>query len=229
LPSFTPILYLPSGYILPGYLPSFSNFFQIQIHNIRLLPGAQITSFLHHITFHITKCLTIFSDPGKKKSATHPTRNAQMIVPIPQIPPSIAPTSTNAKSVTTRTSPNRRCAFSLIATATRSFGPVPASDSITMVMPDARIAQPSARIRILIFLSKDISEHSKMSIYCHSGTSLEYTVFDNYIIDSYATIFTKRSFLHQNIFTIIHFNILPTDIVLKLLGTWPLSYKGELS
>jgi len=50
-----------------------------------------------------------------------------------------------------------------------------------------------------------------------------------YIIDSYATIFTKRSFLHQNIFTIIHFNILPIDIVLKLLGTWPLSYKGELS
>ena len=42
-----------------------------------------------------------------------------------------------------------RRVLSLTTTETKSFGPVPASDLITIVMPKAKIKQPSASVRIL--------------------------------------------------------------------------------
>ena len=83
---------------------------------------------------------------GIKKPATGPTKKAQIIVPIPKEPPSRKPARTKVKSTIIRIMLNFLWVLSLITTATRSFGPVPASDLITMVMPKAKITQPRASI-----------------------------------------------------------------------------------
>ena len=50
--------------------------------------------------------LHIFSAYGRKNCATMPTKNAQIIVPSPNVPPNKKPIATNKKSVTTRITPN---------------------------------------------------------------------------------------------------------------------------
>ena len=77
----------------------------------------------------------IFSLIGRKYPATGPTQKAQMIVPIPKEPPSRKPTATKDTSTIIRTILNFFFVLSLMTTETRSFGPVPASDLMTMVMP----------------------------------------------------------------------------------------------
>ena len=86
----------------------------------------------------------IFWLTGKKSCAAGPTRKAQMMVPAPTTPPRRNPTSTKVRSTPMRTGPKGLPLFSLSTTATRSLGPVPAWDRITMVMPKARITHPAA-------------------------------------------------------------------------------------
>lgn len=89
---------------------------------------------------------TILSLRGRKSPAAGPTKQAQTIVPMPNAPPSKNPTATKDTSTMILTIPNCLWDFSLITSATKSFGPVPASDLITIVMPNARITHPRARI-----------------------------------------------------------------------------------
>ena len=56
----------------------------------------------------------------------------------------------NEMSVTIRVGPKGLCNLSLMEMATKSFGPVPASDSMTMVIPNERMMQPSATVIIRI-------------------------------------------------------------------------------
>jgi len=67
------------------------------------------------------------------------------MVPMPKIPPGSTPIITKEKSTITRIMPNGLWSLSEITTPTRSLGPVPASDLITIVIPKARIKQPSIR------------------------------------------------------------------------------------
>ena len=78
--------------------------------------------------------------------ATGPTTNTQIMVPIPNIPPNKNPINTKHPSVTIRMIPNDFFHLSLQTTATRSFGPVPASDLITMVIPVMATIIPLFRI-----------------------------------------------------------------------------------
>ena len=61
-------------------------------------------------------------DTGMQKSATGPTRKAQMMVPIPNFPPSRKPMSTKEMSTAMRMIPNRAPVFSLITTYTDYVG-----------------------------------------------------------------------------------------------------------
>ena len=65
-----------------------------------------------------------------------------MIVPIPTVPPRAKPMPVKIRSTITRTIPKGFFNLSLRTTATKSFGPVPASDLMTIVIPNARITQP---------------------------------------------------------------------------------------
>lgn len=96
-----------------------------------------------------------FSFIGINMPATGPTTKAQIIVPRPTVPPRINPVRAKEKSTITRIMLNLKCSLSLITIATRSFGPVPASDLMTIVMPKARMAHP--RILTIILAIRDTS------------------------------------------------------------------------
>ena len=106
---------------------------------------------------------TNFSLTGKKRSAIGPIKKAHTIVPMPKTPPRIIPIITKEKSTITRQIPNGFFVLSERTTPTRSFGPVPASDLITMVIPNARIKHPSIREikRMTMELESLISPPSK--------------------------------------------------------------------
>ena len=74
--------------------------------------------------------------------ATGPTRKAQIRVPIPMEPPKINPTITKDTSTIIRITPKFFLNLSDRTMETKSLGPVPASDLITMVIPNAKITQP---------------------------------------------------------------------------------------
>ncbi len=105
-----------------------------------------------YIFILLTILLIHFSLKGKKSPATGPTTKAQIIVPSPTVPPSKKPMPAKHKSTTTRTMLNLNLSLSLITIATRSLGPVPAADLITIVIPNARITQP--RMLTIIFTIK---------------------------------------------------------------------------
>lgn len=79
--------------------------------------------------------LISFSLYGRKTPATGPTTKAHMTVPRPKVPPSQNPVAAKRISTIIRTGANFILDFSLMTRATRSLGPVPASDLITMVIP----------------------------------------------------------------------------------------------
>ena len=81
--------------------------------------------------------------------ATGPTRKAQIKVPIPKEPPRRNPIRTKETSTIIRTTPKFFFILSAKTIETKSFGPVPASDLITIVIPKARIAQPRPFTSIL--------------------------------------------------------------------------------
>ena len=81
--------------------------------------------------------------------ATGPTRNAQIKVPIPKEPPRIKPMTTKETSTIIRITPKFFFNLSDKTMETKSFGPVPASDLITMVIPKARITHPRPFTSIL--------------------------------------------------------------------------------
>lgn len=104
---------------------------------------------LHFYRNVLSSTLTqIFSEKGINICATGPTTAMQMSVPTPTVPPRAKPVSAKARSTAMRTMPNFHLRLSLSTTATRSLGPVPASDLMTMVMPNARMPQPSTTARI---------------------------------------------------------------------------------
>ena len=87
---------------------------------------------------------------GRKILATGPTRKAQIKVPIPKEPPRMKPITTKDTSTIIRITPKFFFNLSAKTMDTKSFGPVPASDLITIVIPKARIIQPIPFTRILI-------------------------------------------------------------------------------
>ena len=82
---------------------------------------------------------------GRKTCAQGPTSPAHTRVPSPTTPPSSQPMRAKRISTATRTGPKGFPDLSLRTTATRSLGPVPASERMTTVIPKARITQPSTR------------------------------------------------------------------------------------
>ena len=86
---------------------------------------------------------------GRKILATGPTKNAQIRVPIPIDPPKRNPIATKEISTIIRTTPKFFLSLSDKQIATKSFGPVPASDFITIVIPKAKIIHPKPLISIL--------------------------------------------------------------------------------
>ena len=93
-------------------------------------------------TYFFNNLCTSFSLIGKNLSAIGPIRNAQTIVPIPNTPPRRTPIITKEKSTMTRQMPKGFLVLSDTTTPTRSFGPVPASDLMTIVIPNASMKQP---------------------------------------------------------------------------------------
>ena len=81
--------------------------------------------------------------------ATGPTRKAQISVPIPKEPPKIKPIATKDTSTIIRITPKFFLSLSDNTIPTKSLGPVPASDFITMVIPKAKITQPKPFTMIL--------------------------------------------------------------------------------
>ena len=81
--------------------------------------------------------------------ATGPTRKAQIRVPIPKEPPKTNPKATKVTSTMIRTTPKFFFSLSDRTMETKSLGPVPASDFITIVIPKARMIHPSPFTMIL--------------------------------------------------------------------------------
>ena len=95
--------------------------------------------------YAINLCNTFFihfSLKGRKILATGPTRKAQIKVPIPKEPPKINPMATKDTSTMIRTTPKFFFNLSDRTMETKSLGPVPASDFITIVIPNARMIHP---------------------------------------------------------------------------------------
>ena len=88
--------------------------------------------------------------------ATGPTKNAQQSVPTPTVPESRNPITTKQISTIILITPKFFLLLSLITTATKSLGPVPQSDLITIVIPNARITEPSAIAIILTIIESVI-------------------------------------------------------------------------
>ena len=87
-------------------------------------------------------------------------------------PPRTKPVKTKTLSVMTLTIPKRKLPFSLITTETKSFGPVPASERITMVIPNARITQPRVNTRTFtgkpaVSIASPFNVHAKNSMIGH--------------------------------------------------------------
>ena len=94
---------------------------------------------------------------GRNKPAIGPTKKTQIIVPMPKTPPRRKPENTKPASTIIRIMLNRILSLSLITIATRSLGPVPASELITMVIPKAKITHPTERMAILILIESKCS------------------------------------------------------------------------
>ena len=92
---------------------------------------------------------------GRKIFATGPTRNAQINVPIPRDPPRINPIATKEKSKMILVIPKFFFNFSATTMATKSLGPVPASDFITIVIPNAKMIHPRPLNKI--FIGRDVT------------------------------------------------------------------------
>ncbi len=90
---------------------------------------------LHHLLIHAVILSIIFSFTGRNTPATGPTSTTHISVPMPTVPPIANPARVNNASVISLIILNFLWILSEMTRATRSFGPVPASDFITMVIP----------------------------------------------------------------------------------------------
>lgn len=131
---------------------SYDTLIVIKIENsVSITNGVCLQSFLNG--FYYTNLCNVFSIHlplnGRKIFATGPTRKAQIRVPIPKEPPRMKPITTKETSTIIRITPKFFFNLSEIAMETKSLGPVPASDLITMVIPKARITQPRPFTTIL--------------------------------------------------------------------------------